>query len=1369
MRKFFKFKNLKAGLIFWFLFASVTPLLIVIGVIYYQRVQVIHAAEYDKLRAIRDLKVKDINNWFDERERDVLNIAGDEEIKSLEWISKVENANAEEIDRITIGRDLLKRFQNHDNTYNELFLLSPVTGQIVLSTEESHEGKEDKSDKVYFTETLRTGELHIQDIYFSREMNAPSMTFSVPVFGLGESHARIVAVLVARVDLESSLYDMLLDRSGMGQTGETLIVNKDAIAINELRWYERAPLKLKIDAEPAFEAMVGNTGVAETKDYRNERVLAAYTHIPRIGWGFVAKRDLTEIFAGVQVMFRQFLMILATSIVAILILALWLSDRISRPVIYMSKVAGRIEGGDLSSRAEVVRSDELGHLARAINNMAATLEERINVQAAAAEISDLIVTVKTLKEFAHGIVEKLVPATGSVLGVFYLHAEQSGKFEHFASIGANSELLEPFDADISEGEFGMVLATRSVSHIKGISSETAFKFKTVSGTLIPKEIMSIPVVVDGQVAAIISLASVTGYTRGQLETINQSRAALNTGFSNLLANTRTEMLAEKLQASNHELQAVNQELQSQSEELQSQARELKGQTAELEAQRQQVEEADRLKSEFLSNMSHELRTPLNSIMALSDLMMSNSPTDNLQDYTEHLEIINRNGGHLLNLINDILDLSKIEAGRMELILSDFESRVVIERVIETVRPTVMNKNLELKVDLQDVPRMYSDESRLNQILLNMLSNAVKFTESGTVEVTVSQTEGKVSLAVRDTGIGISPEDQAHIFEQFRQVDGSSTRKYEGTGLGLSISQRLANLLGGEISLESTPGEGSVFTLVVPVSYEAAHDLPTEVITTDIRLEAAPAKGGARHRTILVIDDEPDVCEILREYLEGAGYGVEVAHTGAEGLRKARELKPFAITLDVMMPEMDGWETIKKLKTDAGTRDIPVLIVSVSEDLATGMALGAVGYIVKPIDKSVLLSELEKIAISRTVKRVLVVDDDPVHRQVMVKILTDVEYEVESAAGGKEALNMARQNPPDAMVLDLMMPEMDGFQVLDEIRQLPEICDLPVIVVTAKDLTGNERAQLQGSTRRIIAKGSMDRDLLLEELKASLAKLEQDQVGQTVQREKPLILVVDDNQTAALQVRTALEGAGLSVSEARGGSEALESFKTEIPDLMVLDLMMPEVDGFQVLEQIRSSSVTASVPVLVLTAKELSSSDLVRLKYNNIRQLIQKGSVSKEQLVKTVGGILGRDLISPARAKPGAKKKKEVPRSASPVTGGEILIVEDNPDNMFSLTSILDKMGKKYIMANDGEQGVEIARKVRPALILMDIQLPGLNGMEATRQIKDDPALAGVIVVALTAKAMLGDREEILAAGCDDYISKPFTRKDIESTVRKWIG
>jgi CheY-like chemotaxis protein/signal transduction histidine kinase/methyl-accepting chemotaxis protein len=1355
MRSIVRFKKVRSWLTLWILVLALLPVIITSVIIYKQRVEVIRSNRIQTLTAVRDLKVRQVESWLDERLGDGQIVAGSQEIEGL--VKSLKNGHKKgEIQGDTDAiRALLNRQLEGFQAYEEIFLLDSLSGKVLVSTNREDENKP-KADYPYFAETLKKRQTVISDIYFSKTLHRPSMVISTPIVDL-KHNSKIIAILVARIDLENTIYALLRERTGMGETGETLIVNNEGMALNDLRWREKSALSLKITALPAMLAIQGHKGIIEGEDYRGVKVLAAYTYLPQVGWGFVSKQDSSEVFAPIQAMLHNVLILVGLFAGAIIFCALYIGNRITAPILAMKDVSTRLQEGDLAARNVTDRDDELGYLSQSINTLAASIEAQINVQKGSGEIIESLVSTTDVRGFAEALLKKLKTATNSHLAVFYLRSDDGQTFQPMASIGSSTDALKAFDTASQEGELGVALMSKKIEHITTIPEDTRFTFSAVAGQALPREIITLPLLDRAKVKAIVSLANLKEYSEESLKILQICWLPICTALVSVLTSDKTQLMASELLEKNEELTDTNEELQRKSEELQTQSAELQAQSQELretadelETQRSQVKEADRLKSEFLSNMSHELRTPLNSVLALSQLMISRGTGKDPAEEKNFLEVIERNGRQLLNLINDILDLSKIESGRMDIFPSTFDSRRVINRALDTIRPLLEEKGQSLEVNIEAAPEIESDEDKVTQILLNLLSNATKFTARGRIMVEVTVSAQRVFFIVRDTGIGIRPEDFSHIFDEFRQVDGSVTRRHEGTGLGLAICQKLAVLLGGQILVESVEGEGSTFTLDLPLQIPASGNIRPVPLPT-----GKPSAATTTQQTILVIDDEQEVLDLVGNHLTEAGYRVVLASNGKEGIRLAKEFRPFAITLDVLMRGMDGWEVLKELKTDPATTEIPVVMLSVSEDRETGMALGASGYLTKPVDKNILVAEIEKVVCTNEVKRILVVDDDPVARNYAQSALEQKGYLVAVAEGGEMALRLIKDTPPDVVLLDLMMPDMDGFSVLDKVRKDPACRDLPVIVLTAKDLTLKERSYLNTSVRKILTKSSLNKDRLLNEIVSTLQELGHNGPDKATAGQ-PLILVVEDNETAALQVKTALEDNGYAVTIATGGEEALENVKRVVPDGVVLDLMMPGLDGFQVLETIRSTPWSEHLPVLILTAKELTSHDRSRLKNQQVKQLIQKGSVDREQLVAAV-----REMIEPAIIEP-AKLKVKQERNRT------VLVVEDNPDNLLTVTSTLAQENCTIITAGDGKQAVKMVQEENPGLVLMDMQLPEMSGMEAVRRIKANPELTGIPIVALTANAMKGDREKTLAAGCDDYLSKPFDPVELQEMVRKWL-
>ena len=535
---------------------------------------------------------------------------------------------------------------------------------------------------------------------------------------------------------------------------------------------------------------------------------------------------------------------------------------------------------------------------------------------------------------------------------------------------------------------------------------------------------------------------------------------------------------EELDLAHEELQSANEELQHHYEELELSQEELLTSNEELSQANDRVMEADRLKSEFLANMSHELRTPLNSVIALSGILLARMDGDLTEEQEKQVKIIKKSGKNLLELINDILDLSKIESGKMEISLEEFYIEDVVNDDRAMVTPLASEKEINISfIKNEEIPLIRSDRNKIKQILLNLLSNAVKFTPTGgSITIDATGRDGRVELRVTDTGIGIAKENLDKIFDEFRQVDGSSTREYGGTGLGLAITRRLVKLLGGEIRVESEIGKGSTFTIDIPVTLDGIEPLTVAASRID------PGR-----KTILAVDDDPSVIYVLKKYLEGEGYQVVPAHNGAEAIRLAREVKPFAITLDIMIPGRDGWEVINELKGDPTTEHIPIVVISILDNKSLGFSLGVTEYLTKPVERNTVLNALGRLMSPRCIgmdctPNVLLVDDDPIHIMAMKAVLADSGYKVTVAPGGKEAIEILKEATPCAIILDIMMPEVDGFMVLEELKKRKETRDIPVIILTAKDITDDDKKRLNGSIQDIIGKGNFAHEEVLRDLK-----------------------------------------------------------------------------------------------------------------------------------------------------------------------------------------------------------------------------------------------------------------------------------------------
>jgi CheY-like chemotaxis protein/nitrogen-specific signal transduction histidine kinase len=501
-------------------------------------------------------------------------------------------------------------------------------------------------------------------------------------------------------------------------------------------------------------------------------------------------------------------------------------------------------------------------------------------------------------------------------------------------------------------------------------------------------------------------------------------------------------------------------------------------TMDLERDKEAADAANHAKSQFLANMSHELRTPLNAIIGYSEMLTEEAEDMGQEAFLPDLGKIHTAGKHLLELINAVLDISKIEAGKMDLYLETFAVRKMVDDVAAIIHPLVVkNSNQFALVGPDDMGSMHADLTKVRQSLFNLLSNACKFSDHGKITLEVRREAAVIAFRVSDTGIGMTPEQMNKLFAAFTQADASMTRRFGGTGLGLVISRQFCRMMGGDITVESEMGHGSTFTMTLPATVVDRKEEPETAPSAPESTYPQPPAGAS---VVLVIDDDARVHDLLRRSLAKEGFRVEIASSGEEGLAQAKKLRPDAITLDVMMPGMDGWAVLSALKADPQTADIPVVMLTIVDNQSMGYSLGAAEYLTKPIDRDRLTGLLRKYAGETHLRSALVVDDEPEMRDLLRRMLESDGWSVETAANGRLGLDVLQARRPGLILLDLMMPEMDGFQFLDELRKKPEWRDIPVLVVTAKDLSADERMRLNHRVEMVLEKGAYQSEDLLRE-------------------------------------------------------------------------------------------------------------------------------------------------------------------------------------------------------------------------------------------------------------------------------------------------
>jgi HAMP domain-containing protein/CheY-like chemotaxis protein/putative methionine-R-sulfoxide reductase with GAF domain len=925
-----------------------------------------------------------------------------------------------------------------------------------------------------------------------------------------------------------------------------------------------------------------------------------------------------------------------------------LAANLTTQVRAIAEVATAVTKGDLTRSIKVEARGEVAELKDNINTMIDNLRlttdhntEQDWLKTNLAKFTNMLQGQRDLGSVGQMLLNELSSVVNAQQGVIYQVEEDFGLklLAAYADAGGGSRHAGRIAA--GEGLIGQCAANKR----RMLISEVPANATPVGSALfkaVPQNIIVLPVLFENQVKAVIELASVASFTALQASFLEQLTSSIGIVLNSIEATMQTEGLLVQSQQLAAELQAQQKELQQTNEQLEQKAQQLAERNVEVERKNQEIEHARRAveekaaelaltskyKSEFLANMSHELRTPLNSILILGQQLSENPDGNLMPKQVEFARTIHGAGTDLLNLISDILDLSKIESGTVtvdaqELLFSD-----LLDMVARPFRHEAETRQLsfEVQVEANMGRSITTDSKRLQQVLKNLLSNAFKFTAHGGVQLTVSlprsgwsadhpvlaQAPMVVAFAVSDTGIGIPLEKQKIIFEAFQQADASTSRKYGGTGLGLAISRELSSLLGGEIQLRSTPGKGSTFTLYLPVIYMGpsttaraphylAEPLPppagTPVIASipDDRLDIKPGD-----MILLIVEDDPHYAQTMVDVARGEGFKVLVASQGGMALELANQFQPMAISLDIFLPDMLGWTVISQLKQNSLTRHIPVQIVTLDEDRQHGLARGAFSFITKPSTTTALAQALVRIKdfVKPRCKRLLIVEDNPAEQLSISELLGHDDLAITTASTGSSALGLLRERRYDCVVLDLRLPDMSGFEVLEEIRADPSLSEVPVVVFTGRELSPAEAAKLQAMARSIVVKGVESPERLLDETALFLHRVvtdlppekqrllerinssDENLVGRTV-------LLVDDDARNIFALSSVLERRGMRVLTATTGREAI-ALAESTPDLAIvlMDIMMPEMDGYQTIGVIRNNAAFRRLPIIALTAKAM---------------------------------------------------------------------------------------------------------------------------------------------------------------------------------------
>jgi HAMP domain-containing protein/signal transduction histidine kinase/CheY-like chemotaxis protein len=926
-----------------------------------------------------------------------------------------------------------------------------------------------------------------------------------------------------------------------------------------------------------------------------------------------------------------------------------LAANLTTQVRAIAEVATAVTKGDLTRSIQVETRGEVAELKDNINTMIDNLRvttesnrEQDWLKTNIAKFTGMLQGQRDLYTVGRMLLSELAPLVGAQQGAIYqMEMGNDNKWCLALLAGYAMRSDQPSRILVGEGLVGQC----SLEKQRILLSDVRTDYTRIASSLAearPASIVVLPVLFEGQTKAVIELASLSPFSVTHLMFLEQLTQSIGVVLNTIEATMRTENLLQQSQQLTGELQSQQKELQQTNEELAQKARQLAEQNVEVERKSQEVEQARRAleekaaelaltskyKSEFLANMSHELRTPLNSILILGQQLAENQAKNLSDKQVEFARNIYSSGSDLLNLITDILDLSKIESGTVTVDAEEVGFSSMRDSVERNFRHIADSKNLPFNVEFDSsLPRaMTTDPKRLQQILKNLLSNAFKFTAHGHITVKVkpavagwtmdhpvlSRTQNIVSFEIRDTGIGIAPEKQKLIFEAFQQADAGTSRKYGGTGLGLAISRELAALLGGEIKLISVPGEGSSFTLYLPLTYQ------TGTSTTILRQPASSAQPvalpapreenipddretvQAGDNVLLIVEDDPHYARVLIGLARDKGFKAISATRGNAALSLARQYLPTAITLDIFLPDMLGWTVLNNLKLDPTTRHIPVQIISIEEERQHGLSHGAFSYTIKPATQEGLEQCFDRIKtfVQPRMRRLLIVEDNAVERDSVVELLKHDDIEIETVGTGADAFQMLMDNRFDCCVLDLRLPDMSGYTLLEKMQNESDLRDVPVVVFTGKELDAKEEKQLRAMAKSIVLKDVQSPERLFDETALFLHRI----VGNLPESKRDMLsrlhnsnealrgrraLVVDDDARNIFALTTVLENHDMEVLSATNGRQAIEIIQnTPGLHVVLMDIMMPEMDGYETLREIRKIPEFRSLPILALTAKAM---------------------------------------------------------------------------------------------------------------------------------------------------------------------------------------
>lgn len=962
-----------------------------------------------------------------------------------------------------------------EDSFGEIFA-TDLAGRVVASTNKTSDYWQ--ADESWWKNTYNrgSGQIYLGEVKYDPSSGIIGLEICVPVRNIDiSSSSNIVGIIKAVLDITpivDSVSDLSLDEKGAA----ILVSNTGQVIVSR----NRVPLKESVSMDMLPKPNMGRSGWFIANTPGMPKMLVGYTRLHLEGpgfsffvpWSVIVYQELREAYRPVfKLLWYVILPTIGLILVSFLIGFLMAERKFISPLNALTEMARKIKVGDLTCRVSIRSRDEIGELASAFNQMSSSLEKRNYLD----NVSLNMLSSLNLNDVITMTMEPLVSIFGAAFARLWLIGDgdrcedcthssicpDKSKCLHLKiTMGMKADEEKDMRIPIGTSKVGYIAETRKAELVNNIFDDNMIDNQE---WFWKKGIISFagyPIAVGNELLGVIAMFS--------RRTISEEEFNILGSFVN-----RTSMAIQNAKL-HSEITELNLNLEKKVEER----------TYELELANAKLKKADQMKSEFLANMSHELRTPLNAIIGFAEILRDGIIGPLNEDQLSSVIDIYESGKHLLQMINDILDLSKVEAGRMELIPEEFSISKYIEDTYSIIRDMANKKQLKLILNVpKDLPNVYADPVKFKQIMYNLLSNAIKFTPSGSITTSVEFNGEEFIISVADTGIGIEKENFEIVFDEFRQVDSSQSRQHEGTGLGLALTKKLVELHGGRIWVESEGlGKGSKFSFTLP--YKAADVKQRTSADTTASKVPLMNKANNNGKTILVVEDNPQAAQLMCIYLSDAGYKPVVVEDGDSVIEKAKELNPFAITLDIMLPKKDGWQVMQELKTTKETSHIPVIIVSIVDDQNLGFSMGAAGYLIKPIDKEQLINTLDKLdLVSNNIElkklKVLVIDDNEEDLRLMTSILISEGFEVITAKNGSEGVYKAIEEYPDVIILDLIMPGMSGFDVVKALQEHKDAKKIPIIISTMKDLTKEDRERLNSKVKSIITKGEDARVNLLE--------------------------------------------------------------------------------------------------------------------------------------------------------------------------------------------------------------------------------------------------------------------------------------------------